>query len=46
MNWLFFAIGVVVGGMVGVVTMCLCFVSGEASRREERMQYDADQTGV
>ena len=42
----FFGIGVLVGGMVGVVTMCLCFVSGEASRREERMKYDADQTGV
>lgn len=46
MNWVFFGIGVLVGGMAGVVTMCLRFVSGEASRREEQMQYDADQTGV
>ena len=46
MNWLFFGIGLLIGGIVGVFTMCLCVVSGEASRREERMKYDADQTGV
>ena len=36
MNWLFFGLGTMVGGMVGVVTMCLCFVSGEESRWKER----------
>ena len=38
MNWLFFGIGMLVGGTVGVVTMCLCVVSGEESRREERLE--------
>ena len=46
MKWLFFGIGLLIGGVVSVFTMCLCVVSGEVSRREERVKYDADQTGV
>ena len=46
MNWLFFGIGLMVGGMAGVVTMCLCVVSGEESRREERIADEAEKTGV
>lgn len=38
MNWLFFWAGLMIGGMAGVVTMCLCVVSGSESRREERME--------
>ena len=45
MNWVFFGIGMLAGGLAGVVTMCLCVVSGQESRREEHMKYDADQTG-
>lgn len=33
-----FALGAMFGGAVGVFTMCLCIVSGEASRREEEME--------
>ena len=40
MNWLFFGLGTMVGGVVGVITMCLCIVSGEESRREERYRED------
>ena len=36
MKWLFLALGLIVGGMIGVAVMCLCIVSGEASRREEK----------
>ena len=38
MSWIMFGIGVMVGGIVGVVTMCLCIVSGEESRSEERRE--------
>lgn len=38
MIWLFFGIGVLVGGIFGVFLMCLCFVSGQASRREEQLE--------
>ena len=38
MNWLFFGIGVFVGGIIGVTAMCVFFVSGEESRREERRE--------
>ena len=40
MNWVFFGIGMMLGGMVGVVTMCLCIVSGEESRREESLEIE------
>ncbi len=40
MKWLFFGIGVIVGGMVGIVVMCLCVVSGRESRREEQRERD------
>jgi hypothetical protein len=40
MSWIMFGIGVMVGGMVGVVTMCLCVVSGRESRREEQREHD------
>ena len=33
-----FIIGTMVGGVIGVVTMCLCVVSGEESRREEQRE--------
>ena len=36
MKWVFLASGVIVGALFGVAIMCLCFVSGEASRMEER----------
>lgn len=36
MNWLFFLLGMMLGGAVGVATMCLCIVSGRASRYEEQ----------
>ncbi len=35
MNWLFFLLGMMAGGFVGVVAMCLCIVSGRESRRDE-----------
>ena len=38
MNWLSFGIGLFLGGMLGVFVMCLCVVSGEASRREEQLE--------
>lgn len=31
-----FILGCMTGGIVGVVTMCLCAVSGNCSREEER----------
>ncbi len=40
MNWLFFLLGMMAGGVVGVVAMCLCIVSGRESRREEQMEQD------
>lgn len=36
MNLLSFIFGAMAGGIIGVVMMCLCFVSGEQSRMEER----------
>ncbi len=36
MNLLWFFGGMLLGGILGVFVMCLCVVSGEASRREER----------
>lgn len=36
MSLLSFILGAMAGGLVGVVVMCLCFVSGEQSRMEER----------
>ena len=36
MGLLWFGVGLLLGGMLGVFVMCLCFVSGEASRREEQ----------
>ena len=36
MKWVFLAAAVIVGTLFGVAIMCLCFVSGEASRMEER----------
>ena len=45
MNWLFLGIGMMIGGMAGVVTMCLCVVSGEESRREERMESERNGPG-
>ena len=38
MNLLCFFLGIKVGGLVGVVAMCLLTVSGEESRKEERRQ--------
>ena len=35
MKWLFLLIGLMTGGLIGVVTMCLMFVSGTQSREEE-----------
>ena len=40
MTWLAFFVGMVVGGTIGVIAMCLCIVSGEESRREEQKNYD------
>ena len=37
MKWLFFGLGLMAGGMLGVSFMCLCAVSGRASRMEEQM---------
>ncbi len=36
MNLLCFGAGLLLGGLLGVFAMCLCAVSGEASRREEQ----------
>jgi len=36
-----FVLGCMVGGMVGVFTMCLCNVSGRESRREEQNGTDS-----
>ncbi len=38
MNWLFFGLGALVGSVIGVVTMCLCIISGRESRREEAQE--------
>ena len=38
MSWLSLGIGLMTGVMLGVFVMCLCFVSGEASRREEQLE--------
>ena len=32
-----FILGMMTGGVFGVVIMCLCQISGQASRREEEM---------
>ena len=40
MRWLFFGIGLMTGGMLGVTLMCLCAVSGRASETENRMNAD------
>ena len=42
MIWLFFGIGVLVGGIFGVFLMCLCFVSGRhpAARNSWRKKND------
>lgn len=42
MKWVFFGIGIVVGGVIGVVTMSLCAVSGAESRREEMCWDETD----
>lgn len=42
---LMFFLGMMAGGAVGVFTMCLCQISGEASRREEQWQREEDQIG-
>ena len=34
--WAAFFLGMLLGGITGVVTMCLCIVSGRASRYEEQ----------
>jgi hypothetical protein len=31
-----FFVGTLVGGFVGVVTMCLCITAGESDRHDER----------
>jgi len=38
MSWIIFGLGVMVGGAIGVVTMCFCLVSGEESRHEEQRE--------
>lgn len=38
MPWIMFVLGSMFGGTLGVFVMCLCIVSGEASRREEEME--------
>lgn len=35
-GWICFFLGTLFGGVVGVIAMCLCTISGEASREEER----------
>ena len=35
MAWVTFFIGLMIGGVLGTVILCLCIVSGEESRREE-----------
>ncbi len=37
-SWIAFVLGLMIGGVVGVFTMCLCVVSGRESRREERRE--------
>ena len=46
MHWLFFGIGLMAGGAAGVVTTCLCVVSGAESRREERLEKGAENPGA
>ncbi len=38
MNWLFFLLGMMAGGVVGVMAMCLCIISGQESWREEQRE--------
>lgn len=33
-----FLIGLFIGGIIGYITACFCFVSGRESRREEEMK--------
>ena len=35
-----FFLGMMVGGVLGVVTMCLCIAAGSADRRMERSERD------
>ena len=35
MIWAAFIGGMMVGGFIGIVVMCLCVISGDESRREE-----------
>jgi len=42
---LIFILGMMAGGAVGVFTMCLCQISGAASRREEEWFREEDQHG-
>ena len=37
MNWVFFGIGLLLGGSTGLLTAALCAVSGREARLEERM---------
>ena len=41
MKWLFFGLGLMAGGMLGVAFMCLCAVSGRAAEMEEQMSADS-----
>lgn len=40
-----FILGMMAGGVLGVFVMCLCQISGEASRREEQWFREEDQFG-
>ena len=37
-----FIAGTMFGGMMGVIVMCLCVVSGNASRQEEQRKDETD----
>ena len=41
MNILSFIAGAMLGGLLGVIVMCLCVVSGNASRQEEQRDNEA-----
>lgn len=40
-----FILGMMTGGFFGVLVMCLCQISGQASRREEEMFGEEHQDG-
>jgi len=35
-SWISFGIGVLVGGIIGIITMCLCFVASHSDNHDNK----------